>query len=200
MKQNINRHPNQPAPQTLPKLLPTRSILAFNRRRAPPDHIFLCQLVRSHHWVSCSRPASWQRAVEVYMQHTTLLHRCRCTDYVIAGRSYQSSEPRPAENSACNQSVHCFCAKPSCLRKLDCELGFCIGLGPENRRRKGFVCQCRQVQFVLVEVCAPNPRAPAKRQRQRDRSFLGPSWHPWGSSVWSNTRTVGLPVVTPHSI
>ena len=43
----------------------------------------------------------------------------------------------------------CFCAKPSCVRKLDCELGFCIGLDPENRKRKGFACR-RQCQFALV--------------------------------------------------
>ena len=36
LKQDINRHPNQPTPQTLPKLLSTRSLLTFKVKPSTP--------------------------------------------------------------------------------------------------------------------------------------------------------------------
>ena len=37
LKQNKNRHGNQPTPQTLPKLLPTRSLITFNLKPYTPN-------------------------------------------------------------------------------------------------------------------------------------------------------------------
>ena len=38
LKQNIDRHPNQPTPQTFPKLLSTRSLITFDFKPYTPQN------------------------------------------------------------------------------------------------------------------------------------------------------------------